>query len=171
MSVPVLQATITGLPLVNQVSASASVPAEPNANRYVIVHTKEISADDLATFQGYGTVVQYDYNVEGNILIDNLIFDYLFLDLTDAKSRQYFDCSNLTNYNVVGYISFIEQFDSYIESLNCNNVLTEFPQKTHFKSAFDIALLQKSTSSPNKCLSAVNFLGSFLGSLKKTSAL
>ena len=168
IQVPTLSGSLTGVVIPAVVSLSPSSPPEPNPKRFVIVHTVDIPADDLVNFQGYGTVVQYDYNVEAQIHIDNLVFDYLMINLRDKQSRSYFDLSDLSNYNVIGYISFVEQFDSYVESLGCSNVLTTFPAKTHFKALYDTALLQTTTDSPSKCLSVINYLGSFLGSLKKT---
>jgi len=147
-------------------SSPTSAPDEPNGKRYVILHTCDVSSDDLSTFQGYGKVVQYEASVEGNIAIYNLLFDYLFIDLRVASARLYYDNSSLANYNVICYIHFVEKFDSYIESLGAQNILSELPPKQHFKSTFDSLLLQQNTASPSKCLSCINFGMSFLQSLR-----
>ena len=168
LNVPVLSAVIAGL-LPEVKSLAPEAPVAPNNKRFVIVHTKDISKEDLANFQSYGQVVEYDFNVEANIAIDNLVFDYLFINLHDKKSRIYFDMANLENYNLIAYISFIETHDNYVDVLGAQNVLTSFPSRVHFKASFDTALLQTSTSAPSTCLSLINFASSFLGSLKRAS--
>ena len=166
IQVPTLTATLSApLPPVLNLNPEQRIPV--NNKRFVIIHTVEIPEDDLTTFQSYGNVVNYDYAVEGNINIDNLLFDYLFIDLRNKQSRAYFDTSDLNNYNVICYISFVEEFDSYIENLGANNILCKFPPKQHYKASYDAALLVQNTDAPSKCLSCINYAGSFLGSLRK----
>ena len=168
LQVPVLLGNLPSvIPAVANLSPPA--PSEPNNKRYVIVHTCDIPDADMSTFQRYSqNVVKYSYDIEGSVVIDNLIFDYLFLDLRDAQARKYFDNNDLTNYNIIIYCSFIEKFDAYIENLGGHNILNEFPQAFHYKSQFDSALLTKPTDAPNhSCLSCINYASSFLASLKK----
>jgi len=157
------------LPLPSVIGASSSPANPPSLKRFVIVHTVDVPDTDLLSFQNQGKVVQYNVSVEGLGSIDSLLFDYLFIDLRVAPSRSYFDSQNLTNYSVVAYVSFIEIFDAYIESLGANNIISSFPAPTHFKSDWDASLLASATPSPNKCLSLVNYLSSFLASLKASS--
>lgn len=162
--VPVLQAVLAvPLPVLN---LDPPQPVAPNDKKYVIIHTVDIPKEDMKNFKSFGSVIVYNYNVEGNIPVSNLsAFDYLFLDLRDHKSRLYYDSNDLTNYNVVLYISVIEQYDAYIESLEANNILVDFPEKLHYKASYDLALLQKPTNAPsNGCISCVNFGYSFFRS-------
>ena len=145
-----------------------SVPLVP-IKKIVILHTIDIPSADLANFQSYGSVVLYDVSVEGKTAIDQLIFDYLFLDLRNQSDRAYYDCSDLSNYSVVCYCSFIEVYDSFIESLGATVVLTAFPQRSHYVSDFNASLLVSPTPSPSKCISLINFLNSFLASLRASS--
>lgn len=170
--VPVLSGSLpasASAPFPAVINLAPPPPPEPNDKKFIIVHTVDIPDADLNTFKRYSqNVVKYDYNVEGSVVIDNLIFDYLFLDLRDAQARKYFDNNNLTNYNIIIYCSFIEKFDAYIEHLGGNNILSEFPQPFHYKSQFDSALLTVPTDAPNStCLSCINYGSSFLDSLKK----
>ena len=167
LQIPTLSATLN-VPIPALVSLSPVAQVE-QTKRFVIIHTVDLKESDVDVFRAFGQVVTYDFKVEAHIPIDNLQFDYLFLDLRNKQSRQYYDLADLQEYNVIGYISFIEKFDSYVDSLGCANTLTSFPPRTHYKSSYDLALLQSSTDSPNKCLSIINFAGSFLGSLKKTT--
>ena len=127
--VPVLQAVLP-IALPSVLNLEPEAPAEPNNKKYVIIHTVDISKEDMKIFKSYGQVIIYNYNVEGNIPVSNLAsFDYLFIDLRDRKSRLYYDSNDLNNCNIILYISVIEQFDSYIESLGANNILIDFPEK------------------------------------------
>ena len=165
-AVPVLNAVLS-VPLPAVVSLAPPPPPEPNSKRYVIIHTTAIPAVDLANFQSYGVVCEYKQEIEGSIGVDNLQFDYLFINLKTKAGRQYFDNSNLDNYNVIAYISFLEKYDAFIENLGANYIMSSFPAKQHYKSSFDSLLVQGDpTGAPNACLSCLNYGSSFLGSLK-----
>ena len=166
LSVPVLNGALNPpIPAVQNLNPPA--PAAPNHKRFVIIHTTDIPEDDMSNFQNYGKVVSYDFHVENNVVIDNLVFDYLFLDLNDKNARRYYDNADLTNYNVVAYISLVEKFDSYIENLGAQNILSTFPPRFHYKAQYDSALLQTVTDAPSKCLSTFNFLTSFFLALRR----
>ena len=168
LQIPVLNAVLPqGLPQIKNLDPQA--PPEPNNKPFVIIHTVDIAKNDLINFKAYGNVILYHYDVEGNIPVSNLAtFDYLFIDLRDKKARAYYDNNDFANYNVIAYISFIQQYDSYIESLGANNILSKFPDKTHYKSQYDFSLLQKPTDAPtNTCLSCINYSSSFLDSVRR----
>lgn len=166
LAVPVLNGALSpAIPAVQNLNPPA--PAPPNNKRFVIIHTTDVTDDDMSKFESYGKVVKYDFNVENNVAIDNLIFDYLFLDLNDAHARRYYDNADLTNYNVVAFIHLVEKFDSYIENLGAVNILSDIPPRFHYKSQFDTALLQTVTDAPSKCLSTLNFCTSFFSALQK----
>ena len=135
--------------------------------RIIILHTVNIPSKDLAILKDYGKVCIYDASVESGIPIKDLIFDYLLLDLNDKNHRKYYDRNDTTNYNVVVYISFLERFDTLVDSLESQNILVKFPERCHHKEDYDRLLLSKPSTAPNKCLSTINFCSSFLDSLKK----
>jgi hypothetical protein len=166
VNVPVLSGALNyPIPAIQNLNPAA--PAPINNKRFVIIHTVEIPKEDIKTFQAYGRVVKYSYEIENNISLDNLLFDYMFIDMNDKNGRRYYDNSDTTNYNVIAYISFLEKFDSYVYNLEAQNVLSAFPPRVHYKEMFDASLLQTVTDAPSKCLSVVNFLSSFFSSLAK----
>lgn len=165
-SVPVLSGSLNyPMPAIQNINPPAPQPI--NNKRFVIIHTVEIPEEDLKTFQSYGKVVMYNYEIENNISLDNLLFDYMFIDMNCRNGRRYYDNSDTTNYNVVAYISFLEKFDNYIYNLDAQNVLSAFPPRVHYKEMFDASLLQTVTDAPSKCLSVINFCSSFFSSLSK----
>lgn len=139
------------------------------SGKFIILHTIDITDADLTIFKRYSQyVVKYDFNVEGLAVIENLIFDYLFLDLRDAQARKYYDTSDTANYNIIIYCSFVEKFDAYIENLGGNNTLFEFPQPAHYKSQFDLALLTVPIDAPNStCLSCLIYGYGFFNFIKE----
>jgi hypothetical protein len=164
MSIP-----IPALQSVPAVDASASVPSVVSPLGVLILHTIDLPSDVMAVLDGYGKVVEYDATVEGALPIDKLVFDYLLLDIRKKADRAYFDKQDTNPFSTICYISPIEQFDSLIEDLNCNSVITQFPPRQHFKEDYNKLLLSTSTGSPSKCLSLLTFASNFFLSLKRKS--
>jgi hypothetical protein len=169
LQIPVLNGVVNP-PIPQLLNLNPPPPPEPNGKRFVIIHTVDIKKADLNLFRRYSqNVIKYDYNVEGNVIIDNLVFDYLFLDLRNIQARRYYDNNDTTNYNVICFCSFIEMYDAYIESLGATNILSSWPDEAHYKSQFDSALLTIPTDAPNNAIcSCINYAGSFLASLKRS---
>lgn len=165
MSIP-----LPALQSVPAVDASASAPsAVASPLGVIILHTIDMPSDVMAVLNGYGKCVHYDALVEGSLPIDKLVFDYLLLDIRKKADRAYFDKQDTNQFSTICYISPIEQFDSLIEDLNCNSVITKFPPRQHFKEDFNKLLLSTSTGSPSKCLSLLTFASNFFLSLKRKS--
>ena len=139
----------------------------PQISQIIILHTIDLDQDDLETLGSYGVVVAYDINVEGSLPISSLNFSYLLLDLRNKPDRTYYDSQDTSPFQIIGFISVIEEFDDLIDKLGCSNVITSFPQKQHFQIDYNKLLLTTATKSPTKCFSFVNYISNFLGSLKK----
>ena len=158
------------LPSLQSVPANANAPsAVVSPSGVLLLHTIDIPEDVMAILSGYGKVVAYDAVVEGALPIDKLVFDYLLLDIRKKEDRAYFDKQDTNPFNTICYISLLEQFDSLIEDLHCNAVITKFPPRQHFKDDFNKLLLNTSTGAPSKCLSLLTFASNFFLSLKKKS--
>jgi hypothetical protein len=162
MSIP-----LPSLQIVEPVPAIAHAVASPSA--VIILHTIDVPPEVKSLLTGYGKVVEYDSTVEGGLPIDKLVFDYLCLDIRKKADRAYFDSQNTNPFSVICYISPIEQFDSLIEDLGCDSVITTFPPRQHFQADFNKLLLGSSTGSPSKCLSLLTFASNFFLSLKRKS--
>jgi hypothetical protein len=133
----------------------------------IILHTVDVSDEDLATLRTYGPVVEYDINCEGSLPINSLIFTYLLLDLRKLEARRYYDSQETIVYPTIVYISRFETFDQLIEDLKCDNVITEFPPRQHFQADYNRLLLNNATGEPSKCLSLVTYMVNFFAALKR----
>ena len=158
------------LPTLNTSSSTVSSSSVVNivaSTPFIILHTIDIGKADLNVLKSYGKVVNYNIAVEGSLPLTSLVCDYLCLNLRVKADRNYFDSQDTSQCKVVCYISRLEVFDSLIEDLGVHNVIIAFPDQTHFKADFDKLLLANATAEPSKCLSVLNYLSNFLGSLKK----
>ena len=157
------------LPTLNTISAvsPSSVVNIVASTPFIVLHTIDIDETDLAVLKSYGKVVNYDIAVEGSLPLTSLVCDYLCLNLRVKADRNYYDSQDTSQCKVVCYISLLEKFDSLIQDLGCHNVITSFPDKTHFKADFDKLLLANATDSPSKCLSVLNFAANFFASLRR----
>ena len=156
---PVPSASVASLPSVNVLSMPQSKPI-------IILHTVDLPDEAKNNLRSYGKFVEYSIDVEGNLPIGSLEFDYLSLDIRERADRKYWDANDTSNYQIVAYISLIEKFDQFIDSLGATSIFTDFPTRQHFKADFDRLLLSSVTGSPSKLLSCVTFFNSFFDSLK-----
>ena len=147
--------------------APALALVSPVVQKFIILHTIDIERDNLDLLSSYGKCISYDVSVEGHRNLEELTFDYLCIDLRNKTDRRYFDSQDTSQYNVICYISKIEQFDKLIDDLGCNNIITSFPKRQHYQGDYNKALLSGKTGKPSKCLSFINFATSFFSSLKK----
>ena len=151
-------------PVVPVLSGALVLPIQ---KQFIILHTVDLKKEDIKTLKSYGLVVQYNLKVEGNMPLAALKFDYLTLNLNCKNDRCYLDSQDTTNCNIICVISVIEQFDKYIENLECTNVITEFPPRQHLKGDFDALLMLQATESPSKCMSFLTFITNYIASKKK----
>lgn len=157
------------LPALNTQALPTAMP--PAKNNFIILHTVDVAKADKLLFASYGPTIFYDWNVEGKILLSQLTpFHYLFLDMRIKEHRVYYDMNDTSGYNVVAYISIMEQFDSFVLSLGAASILTVFPLKQHLQADFNTLLVSTPTPSPNnKCLSVYNYISSCVANNKIAS--
>lgn len=162
---PLTSAAAVASPAGPSPSPSVAISVEPK--QVIVLHTVSVKQEDLLLLQGYGRVVAYDVQVEGNMSLTTLKFDYLLLDLREKSHRLYFDSQDTSGCTVVCLCSVLEKFDAFISNLNVHS-FTEFPQRTHNKIDFDALLSLPATEGPNPvCISCLNFATSYVASLKK----
>lgn len=163
------------LPALNTQPPAGNLPvaaAMPSAQKnFIILHTVDVAKADKLLFASYGPTIFYDWHVEGKLLLSQLTpFHYLFLDMRIKEHRVYYDMNDTSGYNVVAYISIMEQFDSFVLSLGAASILTAFPAKQHLQADFNTLLVSTPTPSPNnKCLSVYNYISSCVANNKIAS--
>ena len=131
-----------------------SVRDDP-AERFIIVHSKDVEEENIALLKEYGKVILFDPLVYMNIPILSLEFDYLLLDIRRREDRYYFQQMEeyLIRYNIISYCYSIEKFEDIHEEIHSVNIMVKFPPKQAFKHDFDRLLLQKKISKPKPALS------------------
>lgn len=121
--------------------------------RFIVVHSKDISREDKDEFQTYGRVVFWDGRYQ-NMKYTDIEFDYLFVDIRDKQARYNLASQNLEVYNVVLYVSWYEKIEEFIEQIMSKtkdnaNVITSVPNKCISKEHFNRSLLTEKLSSPS----------------------
>lgn len=121
--------------------------------RFIIVHSKDISREDKDEFSNYGKVVLWDNRFQ-NLKYTDIEFDYLFVDIRDKIARYNLACQEIEVYNVVLYVSWYEKIEEFIEQImnktkDSANVITSVPNKCISKDHFNKSLLTEKLSSPS----------------------
>lgn len=138
------------LPPVQQVIPDAkAVSAEPWENLPVLVlMTKDIKPSSLAIFQHYGKTLVW---VEGMKNIPFAQLDpctYLLVDYRLADARAQLAREDLSKWNVVHYVSWIQRVEEYLDSIK-GNVITAVPKNCISKADFDSKLLNQPLVPPS----------------------
>lgn len=141
-----------------KVEAPLIVPAgkDDPADKFIIVHSKDIEENDLDLLREYGRVIMFDPLVYLNVPIQNLDFDYILLDLRRKEDRHYLqqiDPAVLEKFNIVSVCYSFEKLEEFHEEIGAENIMTKFPAKQAFKADFDRLLLQKKISKPRPAMS------------------
>ena len=90
------------------------------AKKIVICITRDISKEDMAVFQGYGKVIEYDHDIHNNLPASAFPYDYLVIDLRESGDR-YFLMRNIlpfkAEYSIVVYSYAFERDEVVIISI------------------------------------------------------
>ena len=132
------------------------VPFKREEYKFIIIHSKDVSDTDISLLKEYGKVIIFDPMVYMNIPIQNLIFDYILLDLRRKEDRYYLqqiDESLYEQLHIVSLCYTFEKFDDIHEEIGVKNIISKMPPKQAFKADFDRLLLQKKLGKPRPVLS------------------
>lgn len=145
-----------------------------NNKPFIIVHTKDITIDDMLMLNSYGTTTQYDYKkyagLDVETIVNKLNVKYLLVDLRDRNNRSFFSSiKNKSSYNVVALLCKIEKYTNILETLDSivDNVLYKFPDAVAFAETFNQLLLSPKLSIPSKVESLFSCCLNFQSSLSK----
>ena len=129
------------LPPVQQVVPDETLPV-------LVLMTKDMKPSSLAIFQHYGKTLIW---VEA---MKNIPFSqldpcvYLLVDYRLADARAQLAREDLTKWNVVHYVSWIQRVEEYLESIK-GNVITSIPKQSISKTDFDSKLLNQPLVPPS----------------------
>jgi len=114
----------------------------------LVLMTKDMKPSSLAIFQHYGKTLIW---VEA---MKNIPFSqldpcvYLLVDYRLADARAQLAREDLTKWNVVHYVSWIQRVEEYLESMK-GNVITSIPKQSISKTDFDSKLLNQPLVPPS----------------------
>lgn len=154
-----LPPVITPAPAPIELKEEVAVVAEEQPKKKIlIVHSKDVSAEELALFKFHGRYLKWDDRYM-NIPLEKLPYhDYLFVDMRDRNARYALSSVNHIDYSVVCYVPFYHKSQPFIDQLSAI-ATTKFPLRAVSKEDFDRQLLNEKLQAPSLFRS---FLGYFL---------
>lgn len=157
--------------VINQASSSSSVEFTsslqlplPNTKKMIILHTKDLTKDDLKLLNRYGQVVAWSPSLL-NVDLSTIQGAYILVDANDQNALNSVE-PQMSSFNVCAYVRFFE-INHFSEVANIN-IFSEMPSACALKADFDNSLINKrQLLTPNKIISCMDFFYSFVDSLKK----
>jgi hypothetical protein len=117
-------------------------------SKILIVHSKDVSSEELALFKFHGRYLKWDdrfMNIEFEKLPPH---DYLFLDMREKNARYALGAVNHLEYSVVCYVPWYHKGEKFIDQLSAI-ATTKFPLRAVSKEDFDRQLLNERVQSPS----------------------
>jgi len=117
-------------------------------SKILIVHSKDVSSEELALFKFHGRYLKWDDRFM-NIELEKLPpHDYLFLDMREKNARYALGAVNHLEYSVVCYVPWYHKGEKFIDQLSAI-ATTKFPLRAVSKEDFDRQLLNEKLQSPS----------------------
>lgn len=132
-----------------------------NDVKFIICISRDLSDEDRKLLSNYGVVTEYQNDLYNNIPLENIIFDYLIVDLRRKVDRYYFMKYVLIKKDLYKVVLYQYSFED--PSIDCDNVITSLPQRQATRMIFNQLLLLKRLKEPKAWLS---FLKCCLGVYK-----
>lgn len=135
--------------------------------KIIICTTRDIAKEDLAIFESYGRVIEYDHDIHNNLPASAFPYDYLVIDLRESGDR-YFLMRNILpfkqEYSIVVYSYAFERDEIVPEA---DNHLSSFPKKLARREDYEMILFQKRISKPKWYMSLLSCILSTYHQVKK----
>ena len=133
-------------------------PSKP----FLILCSKPLAPEDQAIFAEFGTCVTWQDKYINMPLSQITPFDYLFCDMNSKNMRLTLGRTDLTRYNVVGYVSYLQKLEDFVEQLQCT-VITSIPPHAVNANDFNNMLLNEKLVSPSTIKSALKWIMRCMG--------
>jgi hypothetical protein len=145
----------------------AQVDLQAPIKKIVICTTRDIAKEDMAIFEGYGKVIEYDHDIHNNLPASAFPYDYLIIDLRESGDR-YFLMRNIlpfkNEYAIVVY-SFAFERDEIVPE--ADNHISSFPKKLARKEDYELILFQQRICKPKWYMSLLSCVLSTYHQVKK----
>lgn len=135
--------------------------------KIIICTTRDIAKEDLAIFEGYGRVIEYDHDIHNNLPASAFPYDYLVIDLRESGDRYFLLKSILPfkeKHTIIVYKYAFERDEIVPEA---NNHLSSFPKKQALKEDFDLILSRPRIEKPKWYMSLLSCIISTYQGTKK----
>jgi len=159
MSSPPLPSVLQGI--ASSVASVASAVIQPPAPVVVpneslsmlVIISKDLSPNAIAQFHKYGKVVVWDEAMRNVPFAKLDPCDYLIVDIRLPDAQVHLQTEDLTGYNIVHYVSWIQKVEDYLDQIK-GNVVQHIPKKAISKADFDAKLLNQPIVAPSLIRSA-----------------
>lgn len=132
----------------NVVEATRQPAVVDEAKPILLICSKDLSSEKLTRFQRYGRVNVWNSTMLHHKFSDLDKSDYLIMDYREASVRTQLAKEDLSKYNVVHFVRYIQRVEDYIEQIQ-GNVIHSIPNIAANKKEFDHQLLNQPLPSPS----------------------
>lgn len=147
---------VPDIPVPAGVSQPAAAVAQDNDDKFLLVCSRDLEAEEMELLATYGKVLRYDechLNIPLSQLVDGV--SYVVFDVRQKSHRLALSKeSENEQFHSIALIHKWEQFDDFVDDANCENCLSSLPAKQAFKRDFDRLLLEKKIRKPS-CIKSV----------------
>lgn len=137
-------------------------PVVPNESLpMLVIISKDLSDNAMAQFTKYGKVVIWTENMR-NVPFSKLDpADYLIIDIRLPDAQHQLSTDDLTAYNIVHYVSWIQKAEDYLAQIK-GNVISYIPKNCINKADFDTKILNQPIVPPSVIKSFARMVLPFL---------
>lgn len=147
---------IDALPLKAEREVVADAPAI-NDKRFVIVCSRDLSAEDEAIFKQHGKTLRWKKESFLNLPFEQLDFDFLFIDIRSKEARLTLGRQDLSLYHKVAYVYAIQKgVDDFLSEMDTVDI-SSIPQHAINGKDFRHQLLNQKLSAPSLVKSVFRF--------------
>ena len=155
---PPLPPTLKPIEEVNA-SLSVSVIAEEKeeSKRFVIVCSRDLSAEDEAIFKQHGKTLRWKRESFLNLPFEELDFDFLFIDAREKEARLTLGRQNLALYHQVAYVYAVQKgLDDFLSEMDTVDI-SSIPHHAINGKDFRHQLLNQKLTAPSLAKSVFRF--------------
>ena len=125
--------------------------------RFVIVCSRDLSAEDEAIFKQHGKTLRWKKESFLNLPFEQLDFDFLFIDAREKEARLTLGRQNLSLYHQVAYVYAIQKgVDDFLSEMDTIDI-SSIPQHAINGKDFRHQLLNQKLSAPSLAKSVFRF--------------
>jgi hypothetical protein len=130
---------------------------EEETKRFVIVCSRDLSAEDEAIFKQHGKTLRWKKESFLNLPFEQLDFDFLFIDAREKEARLTLGRQNLALYHQVAYVYAIQKgVDDFLSEMDTVDI-SSIPQHAINGKDFRHQLLNQKLTAPSLAKSVFRF--------------